>query len=132
MSVFEVSSSIQGSGQGGGGSGTQEAGGRRSGEYAACRWSPDDDRDRVAIGLGLGRGSASSSGFAGGRGGQRRSGSYSNRQQHPHHTQQQQKNKPPMESKALVERPPAVQAMMEAVSQPSRVVRVLARGEKLD
>lgn len=33
---------------------------------------------------------------------------------------------------ALVERPPAVMAMMEAVSQPSRVVRVLARGEKLD
>ncbi|GJE95272.1 hypothetical protein PsYK624_114550 [Phanerochaete sordida] len=32
----------------------------------------------------------------------------------------------------LVERPPAVMAMMEAVSQPSRVVRVLARGEKLD
>ncbi|EKM51412.1 uncharacterized protein PHACADRAFT_263518 [Phanerochaete carnosa HHB-10118-sp] len=32
----------------------------------------------------------------------------------------------------LVERPPAVMAMMEAISQPSRVVRVLARGEKLD
>ena len=32
----------------------------------------------------------------------------------------------------LVERPPAVLAMMEAVAQPSRVVRVLARGEKLD
>ncbi|THH31690.1 hypothetical protein EUX98_g2520 [Antrodiella citrinella] len=32
----------------------------------------------------------------------------------------------------LVERPPAVMAMMEAVAQPSRVVRVLARGEKLD
>ncbi|PSR84212.1 hypothetical protein PHLCEN_2v5500 [Hermanssonia centrifuga] len=32
----------------------------------------------------------------------------------------------------LVERPPAVMAMMEMVSQPSRVVRVLARGEKLD
>lgn len=32
----------------------------------------------------------------------------------------------------LVERPPAVMAMMEAVSQPRRVVRVLARGEKLD
>ncbi|KAI0753594.1 hypothetical protein BC629DRAFT_1296992 [Irpex lacteus] len=36
------------------------------------------------------------------------------------------------QSKPLVERPPAVMAMMEAVSQPSRVVRVLARGEKLD
>lgn len=32
----------------------------------------------------------------------------------------------------LVERPPAVMAMMEMVSQPSKVVRVLARGEKLD
>ncbi|EPS96759.1 hypothetical protein FOMPIDRAFT_1062116 [Fomitopsis schrenkii] len=32
----------------------------------------------------------------------------------------------------LVERPPAVMAMMEAVAQPSRVVRVLARGEKLE
>ncbi|KAF4622328.1 hypothetical protein D9613_009075 [Agrocybe pediades] len=33
---------------------------------------------------------------------------------------------------ALVERPPAVMAMMEIVSQPSKTVRVLARGEKLD
>ncbi|KAG6830084.1 hypothetical protein H0H87_009297 [Tephrocybe sp. NHM501043] len=33
---------------------------------------------------------------------------------------------------ALVERPPAVMAMMEMVAQPSKVVRVLARGEKLD
>lgn len=32
----------------------------------------------------------------------------------------------------LVERPPAVMAMMEMISQPSKVVRVLARGEKLD
>lgn len=32
----------------------------------------------------------------------------------------------------LVERPPAVKAMMEMVAQPSKVVRVLARGEKLD
>ena len=35
-------------------------------------------------------------------------------------------------SPGLVERPPAVMAMMEMVAQPSRVVRVLARGEKLD
>jgi len=34
--------------------------------------------------------------------------------------------------KGLVERPPAVKAMMDVVSQPSRVVRVLARGEKLE
>lgn len=40
---------------------------------------------------------------------------------HPH---------PPKAS--LVERPPAVMAMMEMVAQPTRVVRVLARGEKLD
>ena len=32
----------------------------------------------------------------------------------------------------LVERPPAVMAMMEMIAQPSKVVRVLARGEKLD
>ncbi len=32
----------------------------------------------------------------------------------------------------MVERPPAVKAMMDVVAQPSRVVRVLARGEKLD
>jgi hypothetical protein len=32
----------------------------------------------------------------------------------------------------MVERPPAVMAMMEMVAQPSKVVRVLARGEKLD
>lgn len=35
-------------------------------------------------------------------------------------------------SAGLVERPPAVMAMMEMVAQPSKVVRVLARGEKLD
>ncbi|KZT66320.1 hypothetical protein DAEQUDRAFT_752191 [Daedalea quercina L-15889] len=38
----------------------------------------------------------------------------------------------PGASTGLVERPPAVMAMMEAVAQPSRVVRVLARGEKLE
>ena len=32
----------------------------------------------------------------------------------------------------LVERPPAVMQMMEVVAQPSKVVRVLARGEKLE
>jgi hypothetical protein len=31
-----------------------------------------------------------------------------------------------------VERPAAVMQMMEVVSQPSKVVRVLARGEKLE
>lgn len=39
---------------------------------------------------------------------------------------------PPRAATGLVERPPAVMAMMEMVSQPSRVVRVLARGEKLE
>ena len=38
----------------------------------------------------------------------------------------------PSAGTGLVERPPAVMAMMEAVAQPSRVVRVLARGEKLE
>ncbi|GBE85667.1 predicted protein [Sparassis crispa] len=38
----------------------------------------------------------------------------------------------PPSSSGLVERPPAVMAMMEMVAQPSRVVRVLARGEKLE
>ncbi|KAH9927673.1 uncharacterized protein B0H18DRAFT_932429 [Fomitopsis serialis] len=38
----------------------------------------------------------------------------------------------PSTGTGLVERPPAVMAMMEAVAQPSRVVRVLARGEKLE
>jgi len=38
----------------------------------------------------------------------------------------------PIPGGGLVERPPAVMAMMEMVAQPSRVVRVLARGEKLD
>lgn len=33
---------------------------------------------------------------------------------------------------SLVERPPAVKTMMEMVSQPTKVIRVLARGEKLD
>lgn len=32
----------------------------------------------------------------------------------------------------MVERPPAVKAMTDVVAQPGRVVRVLARGEKLD
>jgi len=34
---------------------------------------------------------------------------------------------------ALVERPPAVMAMMEMVAQPTKTpIRLLARGEKLD
>lgn len=41
-------------------------------------------------------------------------------------------NGSPENGKGLVERSPAVLAMMEMVSQPSKVVRVLARGEKLD
>ena len=38
----------------------------------------------------------------------------------------------PVAKSGLVERPPAVMAMMGMISQPNRVVRVLARGEKLD
>lgn len=41
-------------------------------------------------------------------------------------------NGPSGQKVGLVERPPAVMAMMEMVAQPSKVVRVLARGEKLD
>ncbi|KAH9938798.1 uncharacterized protein BXZ73DRAFT_76306 [Epithele typhae] len=39
---------------------------------------------------------------------------------------------PPAVNSSLVERPAAVMTMMEMVTQPNRVVRVLARGEKLD
>ncbi|KAH0835714.1 hypothetical protein J3R83DRAFT_9535 [Lanmaoa asiatica] len=39
---------------------------------------------------------------------------------------------PPTRGTGLVERPPAVMQMMEVIAQPSKVVRVLARGEKLD
>ncbi|KAI0084217.1 hypothetical protein BDY19DRAFT_554277 [Irpex rosettiformis] len=107
IQVLQVPPSPQNSGGGGGppGNASKEGGGRRSGEYG--RRSPDDDR-------------AGSRGGRGGGGGGRRNGSHG--QYHHHHHQ----------SKPLVERPPAVMAMMEAVSQPSRVVRVLARGEKLD
>ena len=42
------------------------------------------------------------------------------------------RNTPPSGPGALVERPAAVKTMMEMVAQPSRVVRVLARGEKLE
>ena len=42
-------------------------------------------------------------------------------------------NSPPAtRGTGLVERPPAVMQMMEVVAQPSKVVRVLARGEKLE
>lgn len=54
----------------------------------------------------------------------------------PHQTNGKNKNggPPPVlrSGKGLVERPPAVKAMMDVVSQPTRVVRVLARGEKLE
>ncbi|KIJ67312.1 hypothetical protein HYDPIDRAFT_84064 [Hydnomerulius pinastri MD-312] len=39
---------------------------------------------------------------------------------------------PATRGSGLVERPPAVMQMMEMVAQPSKVVRVLARGEKLE
>jgi hypothetical protein len=45
---------------------------------------------------------------------------------HPHHHRGRSSRG------GMVERPPAVKTMMEVVAQPSRVVRVLARGEKLD
>lgn len=85
------------------GPGGSKEGGRRSGDHG--RRSPDDERG----------GRCSSSGGRGRR-----------------NPQLQRKDGRGSGSSALVERPPAVMAMMEAVSQPSRVVRVLARGEKLD
>lgn len=81
-------------------------GGRRSGEHG--RRSPEDERThRRPQTPGGGRGRRNS-----------------------HMRNIEHGNTPP--PVGLVERPPAVMAMMEAVSQPSRVVRVLARGEKLD
>jgi hypothetical protein len=69
-----------------------------------------------------------------GRGG---GGDEDERPKRPHHSHHGPKPRrtsntdhPPKPS--LVERPPAVMAMMEMISQPTRVVRVLARGEKLD
>lgn len=59
-----------------------------------------------------------------------------NRKNAPYQTSGKGRNSgaPPVlrSGKGLVERPPAVKAMMDVVSQPSRVVRVLARGEKLE
>lgn len=53
---------------------------------------------------------------------------------HHNHGKSRSSGAPPVlrSGKGLVERPPAVKAMMDVVSQPSRVVRVLARGEKLE
>lgn len=63
-------------------------------------------------------------------------GAFRNKKNIPHHTHGKNRNggAPPVlrSGKGLVERPPAVKAMMDVVSQPSRVVRVLARGEKLE
>ena len=63
-------------------------------------------------------------------------GAFRNRRNVPHQTIGRNRNggAPPVlrSGKGLVERPPAVKAMMDVVSQPSRVVRVLARGEKLE
>ncbi|KAJ2922098.1 hypothetical protein H1R20_g14987, partial [Candolleomyces eurysporus] len=47
-----------------------------------------------------------------------------------HHTGRGRRGSAP--PNALVERPPAVMAMMEMVAQPSKTVRLLARGEKLE
>lgn len=79
--------------------------GRRSGEG---RRSPEDGRRGGAPGGGRGRRVHSRNGSDG------------------------VSNARPPSSSGLVERPPAVMAMMEAIAQPSRVVRVLARGEKLE
>ena len=61
---------------------------------------------------------------------------FRNKKNAPHQAYNKNRNggAPPVlrSGKGLVERPPAVKAMMDVVSQPSRVVRVLARGEKLE
>lgn len=86
------------------GLGGAKEGGRRSADYG--RRSPEDDRaGKIPANFGRGRRNSQHS---------------------------QNKDSRNASSGGLVERPPAVMAMMEAVSQPSRVVRVLARGEKLD
>ena len=63
-------------------------------------------------------------------------GAFRNRKTAPHQAYSKNRNggAPPIlrSGKGLVERLPAVKAMMDVVSQPSRVVRVLARGEKLE
>lgn len=84
--------------------------GRRSGEYGRRsndlgRRSPDEDRNRRTQTSPRGR-----------------------RNSHMRNAERTSPQ-PPV---SLVERPPAVMAMMEMVSQPTRVVRVLARGEKLE
>jgi len=82
---------------------------RRSSEYG--RKSPEEDRGGRRV-------PGPQSGFNGGGRGRRNS--------------YMRGDRVPSPSAGLVERPPAVMAMMEAVAQPTRVVRVLARGEKLD
>lgn len=51
---------------------------------------------------------------------------------HNHHNHHNHRGRGGGGGGGMVERPPAVKAMMDVVAQPSRVVRVLARGEKLD
>ncbi|KAI0074881.1 hypothetical protein K474DRAFT_1664876 [Panus rudis PR-1116 ss-1] len=92
---------------------TQVNSGRRSGEQGRRsgdqgRRSPEDERTRRPL-TPSGRGRRNS-----------------------HMRNFEQRGGTPPSGGGLVERPPAVMAMMEAVSQPSRVVRVLARGEKLE
>jgi len=70
---------------------------------------------------------------------QGRNSSEEEREQHPANRRGRRRNSNTRDSgsgekgRSLVERPPAVKAMMDAaVAQPTRVVRVLARGEKLE
>jgi hypothetical protein len=51
---------------------------------------------------------------------------------HNHHNPHHHRGRGGGGGGGMVERPPAVKAMMDVIAQPSRVVRVLARGEKLD
>lgn len=86
---------------------------RRSGDYGHGRKSPEDER-----GHSNRRSQTPSSG--------------ANRGRRNSHLRSNDRGQSPSTGGGLVERPPAVMAMMEMVAQPSRVVRVLARGEKLD
>ena len=95
-----------------------QAKGRRSGDGPGNRRSGEEDRAKRAQagGGGGGRGRRNSRGAPPG------AGSRPPPQMPPQGTA----------NTGLVERPQAVMTMMERATQPNRVVRVLARGEKLD
>ena len=104
LEVLEVTTAPPQPSGPGAGSSESQARGRRSGE--GNRRSGEEDRTKRAP---AGRGRRNSRGAPPGS-----------------------RPPPPPVNTGLVERPQAVMTMMEMVTQPNRVVRVLARGEKLD